>query len=80
MIDSYFKFDFLVNEHSGEVLQLAQVSRQVIIGVRIDNIKYISDVFKDIGAFMCIAKNDVPPTVSKRIMLHVNCKKKAQYH
>ena len=29
---------------------------------------------KDMGAFMCIAKNDVPPTVSKRIVLNVNCK------
>lgn len=29
---------------------------------------------KDMGAFLCIAKNDVPPTVSKRIMLNVNCK------
>lgn len=27
---------------------------------------------KDMGAFMCIAKNDVPPTVSKRIELKVN--------
>jgi len=26
-----------------------------------------------LGAYMCIAKNDVPPSVSKRIFLHVNC-------
>ena len=29
---------------------------------------------KDMGAFFCIAKNSVPPSVSKRIMLNVNCK------
>ena len=29
---------------------------------------------KDMGAFLCIARNDVPPSVSKRIMLNVNCK------
>ena len=29
---------------------------------------------KDMGAFFCIAKNKVPPSVSKRIMLNVNCK------
>lgn len=27
---------------------------------------------KDMGAFLCIARNDVPPSVSKRIMLNVN--------
>ena len=25
------------------------------------------------GAYLCIASNDVPPTVSKRITLNVNC-------
>ncbi len=25
------------------------------------------------GAYLCIASNDVPPAVSKRIMLNVNC-------
>ncbi len=29
---------------------------------------------KDMGAFMCIASNNVPPSVSKRILLNVNCK------
>ena len=27
----------------------------------------------DMGAFMCIANNGVPPTISKRIVLNVNC-------
>jgi hypothetical protein len=26
------------------------------------------------GAYWCIASNDVPPAVSKRVLLHVNCK------
>ena len=26
------------------------------------------------GAYLCIASNDVPPAVSKRIYLHVQCK------
>ena len=25
------------------------------------------------GAYLCIASNDVPPAVSKRIILNVNC-------
>lgn len=26
------------------------------------------------GAYLCIASNDVPPAVSKRITLNINCK------
>ena len=29
---------------------------------------------EDMGAYLCIATNDVPPTVSQRIYLHVQCK------
>ena len=29
---------------------------------------------EDMGAYLCIASNDVPPTVSKRIYLHVQCR------
>ena len=29
----------------------------------------------DMGAYLCIASNNVPPAVSKRIILKVNCKK-----
>lgn len=29
---------------------------------------------KQMGAYLCIASNDVPPAVSKRIALNVNCK------
>ncbi|KAF4529154.1 hypothetical protein B566_EDAN017589 [Ephemera danica] len=28
---------------------------------------------RQMGAFLCIASNDVPPAVSKRIILNVNC-------
>lgn len=28
----------------------------------------------EMGAYLCIAANGVPPTVSKRMMLHVHCK------
>lgn len=28
----------------------------------------------EMGAYLCIAANGVPPSVSKRIMLHVHCK------
>ena len=27
----------------------------------------------EMGAYLCIASNDVPPAVSKRIILNVNC-------
>ena len=35
---------------------------------------------EDMGAYLCIASNDVPPTVSKRIYLHVQCKTSDDHH
>ncbi len=32
-----------------------------------------------IGAYLCIASNGVPPSVSKRIMLNVQCKMLINY-
>ena len=29
----------------------------------------------DMGAYMCIAKNTVPPAQSKRVFVYVQCKK-----
>lgn len=29
---------------------------------------------KQMGAYLCIASNEVPPAVSKRITLNINCK------
>ena len=49
-------------------------------GVRLDNNMYqgeyldLQDISREqMGAYLCIARNDVPPTVSKRISLNVNC-------
>lgn len=35
---------------------------------------------RQMGAYLCIASNDVPPAVSKRIVLHVNCKYNSLYN
>lgn len=32
------------------------------------------------GAYLCIASNDVPPAVSKRVILNVNCKSHLKFH
>lgn len=32
----------------------------------------------DMGAYLCIASNSVPPTVSKRIKVSVDCKYKSR--
>lgn len=29
---------------------------------------------QDMGPYLCIANNKIPPSVSKRIMMRVNCK------
>ena len=31
------------------------------------------------GAYLCIASNDVPPAVSKRVILNVNCKSRIPF-
>lgn len=28
---------------------------------------------EDMGAYLCIASNGVPPSISRRVLLHVNC-------
>ena len=33
---------------------------------------------EQMGAFMCIARNNVPPAVSRRIVLNVHCKFKSR--
>lgn len=35
---------------------------------------------RQMGAYLCIAKNDVPPAVSKMIHLNVNCKAISYYN
>jgi hypothetical protein len=39
-----------------------------------DTLNFMKVDRQHLGAYLCIAKNDVPPSVSKRILLHVNCK------
>lgn len=34
----------------------------------------------EMGAYLCIAANGVPPSVSKRMMLHVHCKFDFTFH
>ena len=34
----------------------------------------------DMGAYLCIASNGVPPTISKRIMVSVHCKSSGSFH
>jgi hypothetical protein len=34
----------------------------------------------EMGAYLCIAANGVPPSVSKRMMVHVHCKCDIQGH
>lgn len=38
---------------------------------------FVSVDRRHLGAYLCIAKNDVPPAVSKRVFLNVNCKTSA---
>jgi hypothetical protein len=33
----------------------------------------------DMGAYLCIASNGIPPQVSKRIMVHIHCKNKITF-
>jgi hypothetical protein len=53
--DIHITYDFLVDNLSGERLELTRVDR------------------RQMGAYLCIAKNEVPPAVSKRVNLKVNC-------
>ena len=34
----------------------------------------------EMGAYLCIAQNSVPPSISKRIILNVECKSQIVYH
>ncbi|CAK9805048.1 LAC, partial [Anthophora quadrimaculata] len=52
--DIHTTCDFIVDNQSGEKLELTRVDR------------------RQMGAYLCIAKNEVPPAVSKRVYLRVN--------
>ena len=34
----------------------------------------------EMGAYLCIAQNSVPPSISKRIILNVECKLQSLYY
>ncbi|KOC59299.1 Lachesin [Habropoda laboriosa] len=52
--DIHTRRDFIVDNQSGEKLELTRVDR------------------RQMGAYLCIARNEVPPAVSKRVYLRVN--------
>ena len=55
-LNKVYFFTVSVASVSGEVLEIARVSRL------------------HMGAYLCIASNKVPPSVSKRVVLKVDCK------
>ena len=47
------------------------IERLKVLGEQLDLIR-ISRT--EMGAYLCIAQNNVPPSISKRIILNVECK------
>lgn len=50
----------------GKVERLASVEGEILLLMKVTR--------SEMGAYLCIAANGVPPSVSKRMMLHVHCK------
>lgn len=50
---------------TGHVERLASVEGEVLSLTKVTR--------SEMGAYLCIAANGVPPSVSKRMMLHVHC-------
>ncbi|CAH1995435.1 unnamed protein product, partial [Acanthoscelides obtectus] len=44
-----------------------------------DSIHLVRVERRQMGAYLCIASNDVPPAVSKRVTLHITCKQRSCY-
>ncbi|KAH0822325.1 hypothetical protein GEV33_000466 [Tenebrio molitor] len=57
--------DIVIREPSGLRTRVSSYQGEVLLLVKISR--------SEMGAYMCIASNGVPPTVSKRIMVNVNC-------
>jgi len=59
----------------GEYLNITQVTRGIYLNVVYECINelyvYLAE---DMGAYLCISSNGVPPSVSKRILVQINCK------
>ncbi|XP_064474483.1 lachesin-like isoform X2 [Ornithodoros turicata] len=76
--DGYPKPTIMWRREDGREINLERYSgrRNSVMTVE-DEFLNISQVSReDIGAYLCIARNGVPPSVSKRIMLHVNFRPK----
>lgn len=54
------------SSQSGKKLRLRTVHGEVLSLNKVTR--------SEMGAYLCIAANGVPPSVSKRMMLHVHCK------
>lgn len=52
--------------HTGKKERLTSVEGDVLSLTKVTR--------SEMGAYLCIAANGVPPSVSKRMMLHVHCK------
>ena len=59
-----------VAEHTGDTLTLININRHVVI--RSDKTQSGSMSRFQSGNYLCIAKNGVPPVVSKRVQLYVD--------
>ena len=54
------------------VIKLTNISE--VVEWRGKNLNLINVRREEMGAFMCIANNQVPPAVSRRVVLNVRCK------
>lgn len=56
----------ITREPAGRIEQMSSIESEVLTLTKVTR--------SEMGAYLCIAANGVPPSVSKRMMLHVNCK------
>ena len=61
-----------VAEHTGDSLTLINLNRHEMTMINMTEIKTINDSRFQSGSYLCIAKNGVPPVVSKRVQLYVD--------
>lgn len=56
------------------VLQEMEFSSLAVQSVEGEMLSLTKVTRSEMGAYLCIAANGVPPSVSKRMMVHVHCK------
>jgi hypothetical protein len=56
------------------VLQKTDFSSLAVQSVEGEMLSLTKVTRSEMGAYLCIAANGVPPSVSKRMMVHVHCK------